>query len=577
MGQSDADREKLIVDDTIQRVSDLITDRAPLNAQCEEVASLILPTHVGTFFSPGMIRPYVKKTDQQIDSNGALALDRFMAICDSMLTPKNQTYQGLAAGGKHRRALMKDRATRLWFFEATRVLFDYRYAATANFTGQNQNVWTSLGGFGNGGLLTEKYYDVASHVQGLRYMSVPFGSIYFEFNHQGNVDGFIQMRRLKARVAAKMPEYAGVVPPQVLEAAMKSPNKEFIFLWRVCPRDDYKPWRIDSKNMPYASYHICMDTKTFMRESGYNTFPLSATQFLTAPGEDNGQSPAMRVLPSLKTINAQKRVFLQQGHRAGAPVLLLSDDGLMNMNLKPGAQNRGAWSADGKPLVGVLPSGDIQITENMMAMEKQIIDSAFMVDLFNIALDRKSGTTATEVIDEINKRGILIAPTLGRQEQYLSHLTDRDLALLGEMKALPPMPPLLKEADGEYSVVFMSPLAKAMRSGDVGGFFRTVEMVKEVINITGDQSLLDPFDFDTALPEIAQINGSPEPWMASPDKIAAKRDARAKAAQMQNQIAAAPGAAGLISAQAKAAAVQQKGGVNPANRDLTAGAPPAAQ
>ena len=131
--------------------------------------------------------------------------------------------------------------------------------------------------------------------------------------------------------------------------------------------------------MPYASYYMCYDTQTFLREGGYFTLPIAASRYHQGPNEQDGRGVAMDVLPSLKTLDSEKRMFLTQGHRAGAPVLLLQDDGLMNMNLKPGAQNRGGWSADGKPLVGVLPSGEIQVTETMMGEEKSLINDAFLI------------------------------------------------------------------------------------------------------------------------------------------------------------------------------------------------------
>lgn len=567
----DKDRSDKIVDSTISLLMDLVTDRAPLNAQCEEVASLILPSHVGSFFGPGLSRPYIKKTDQQVDANGMVALSRFTAICDSMLTPKNSMWQGLEATGANAVAIMKDRACRMWFYNQTRKLFSYRYRPSANFVGQNQSIWQGLGAFGNGALFIDDYYDLAGKTKALRYSSIPFGNIYFEFNHQGVVDGAIRIMRAKARAIVKVPEFQGHIPPMIAEAADKTPMKEFVILHRICPRDDHKPWMYDQQNMPYASYYVSMDTRELIAEGGYRTFPYATTRFENSPGEDNGRSPAMSVLPALKTINAQKRVFLKQGHRASDPVLLISDDGIMNMNLKPGAQNRGGVNPDGKPLVQVLPSGDIQIASEMLEMEKALIDSVFMVDLFNIALERKSGTTATEVIDEINKRGILIAPTLGRQEDYLSHMTDRELALLALNGLLDPMPPLLKEAQGEYKIAWQSPLAKAIRSGEVSGYMRTVEMAKEIANVTGDQSVMDPFDFPTALPEIAWINGSPEPWMADPTKVKAKQDARAKAAQQQQAIEAAPAAASLMKAQA----AQKTAGVAPATRNLAPGPAPA--
>jgi hypothetical protein len=73
--------------------------------------------------------------------------------------------------------------------------------------------------------------------------------------------------------------------------------------------------------------------------------------------------------------------------------------------------------------------------------------------------------------------------------------------------------------------------------------------VKEIVNITQDQSYLDVFNFDVALPEIAAIQNTPEHWMAPPDKIAAKRQNRAKAAQQQAQIQAMPAQAAMLKAQ----------------------------
>lgn len=575
--RADDERKAAIVADTIRTIGELVTDRSPLTAQCEEIASLIRPSEAMTFFSPGSNRAYIKKTGQQVDSTGMVALSRFTAICDSMLTPKNTVWHGLEPAGKNRAALLKDRATKVWFYDVTRLLFSYRYTPSAGFVGNNQSIWTSLGAYGNGAMFGDSYYDFTGKRFGLRYKQVPFGQIYFEFNHQGVVDGFIRMIRLKAYQAVKVPEWQDNMPVSVRVAAEKTPMREFIFLHRVMPRDAYKPWMIDNKNMPYASFHICMDTRDFISESGYRTFPLSTALYQSSAGEEYARSPAMDVLPSLKTLNEQKKTFLTVGHRAANPVLLLADDGIMSANLKPGALNRGGISADGKKLIQTLETGDVQITEVMMAEEKQLIDSVFMVDLFNIALERKSGTTATEVIDEINKRGILIAPTLGRQEDYLSHQTDRDLSLLGQMGVLPPMPPLLREAKGEYKMQWLSPLAKAMRAGEVSGFFRSVEMSKEVMNITGDPSVMDPYDFDAATPDFADINGAPVVWMASPDKIAAKRQARAQAAQQEQQVNAAPGAAALISANAKATAAGSKAPLGPGNapamRNLSGAAP----
>jgi hypothetical protein len=258
----------------------------------------------------------------------------------------------------------------------------------------------------------------------------------------------------------------------------------------------------------------------------------------------------MQVLPSLKTLNAEKRVFLKQGHRASDPVLLTADDGLFDLSLRPGAMNKGGMSPDGKPLVGVLPSGQIQITEKMMDMEVAIIKDAFLVLLFQIMTETPQ-MTATEVIERTNEKGILLAPTIGRQQsEYLGPLIERELDLMMQLGLLPPVPQELIDAKAEYEVEYTSPISRAMKAQEASGFIRTVESVKELVNITGDPSLLDTFNFDKAIPAIAEIQAVPESWMATAQEIAAKRQNRAKAQQAQQQIQALPAQAAMIKAQA---------------------------
>jgi hypothetical protein len=321
-----------------------------------------------------------------------------------------------------------------------------------------------------------------------------------------------------------------------------------------------------------------MEDRLLIEEGGYRMFPYAVSRYDQFPGEVYGRGPAMMVLPTLKTLNAQKRVFLKQGHRAADPVLLTSDDGIVDFSMVPGALNKGGMNAQGKPMVGILPTGNIQINKEMMDEERALINDAFLVTLFQI-LTESPQMTATEVIERTNEKGILIAPTMGRQQsEYLGVIIPRELDVLSSLGLLPPMPPRLREAKGEYTVVYTSPLSRAMRSQEAAGFMRTLESVKELVNITGDQSLLDPFEFDTAVPGIAEIQAVPESWMASGQSIAQKRHNRAQQQAIQQKIQAMPAQAAMIKAQAvasKGAPPQgQAGPTAPAQRSEFQGAPP---
>jgi len=395
----------------------------------------------------------------------------------------------------------------------------------------------------------------------LRYKSVPLGQMFLRENHQGLVDGYVRWYRLTAQQAIKQfPQYKDRLPKSILDAAEKSKMMPFDFIQRVVPRDDFDPERLDVKGKIFASYNICIGPQAMISEGGYNSFPMACSRYTQTPGEVYGRSPAMMVLPAIKTLNAEKRDFLTQGHRAASPVLLTTDDGIVDFSMRPGALNKGAMSSDGHVLVGTLPAGNIQISKEMMDEERALINDAFLVSLFQILTETPT-MSATEVIERTNEKGILLAPSVGRQQnEYLGPMIDRELDLLSDMKLLPPMPPALQEAKGEYSVMYTSPISRAMRAQEAAGFARSVQIATEIANAKGDPSILDIYDFDVALPEIStDIQAVPTRWMSSPEKLAATRQARADAAAKQQQIAAAPAAAALV----KANAASMKAGVPP--------------
>src|SRR5580765_34250 len=195
-----SDREQQIVSELIREFGQMQIWRNVYAMQCEEVAELILPTSRNTFFYQNFNWPGAKKTQQQVDATGALALHRFCAIADSLVTPKNMQWHGLR-GDPY---IMKDRASKLWYEQVTEILFRLRYADIANFAAQNYNNWQSLGAFGNSTMYIDKFDGRWYGGQrGVRYKSVPFGETFFGENHQGKVDRMVRWFKLTAYQAVQ--------------------------------------------------------------------------------------------------------------------------------------------------------------------------------------------------------------------------------------------------------------------------------------------------------------------------------------------------------------------------------------
>ena len=565
------DYEQNLVSETLQEFGQLQQSRYIFGSHWEEVAELIDPTQRNTFQFGNFNAPGQKKTDRQVDATGMMALSRFTTICNDLITPSSSFWHELEADDEY---VMKDRQTRLWYEKATRALFNLRYMPEANFVAQSLAKYRSIGAYGNTGLFTDELDVALSGKRGFRYKTVPMGELFFRTNHQGAVDGFIRWMRMTARqIKQKWPDTFPITYQAALDA-----NSEQLFdvLHRVALREDYEPGRLDVKGKRFISVYVAMKARALLQEGGYRSFPMDVLRYDVAPGEDYARSPAMMVLPALKTLNAEKRTFLKQGHRASDPVLLTADDGLLSPDLTPGATNAGGMSPDGKPLIGILPTGNIQISKEMMDEERSLINDAFLVSLFQILTETPT-MSATEVIERVNEKSILLS---GLDMLMPATQIDREMDIALYNGWLPAMPPRLREAMKAGAVThrtrFVSPLAKAKQAKEAAGFFRTIEGVKELVAVTQDQSLLDPFDFDAASRGIAQIQSVRESWMADDKKVADKRKARADAAQRQEMIQAAPAAAALAKARAATGARGQGGGgsipTNPAQAPAAAGA-----
>lgn len=541
-------REQTIVDDSIREFSELQTYRAQRALQWEESASLMMPSMKNTFYFGNYNFPGIKKTQLQVDSTAMLANWKFGAICDAMMTPFSSTWHQLASTNPY---INKDRNCRLYFETVSHILAERRNSPNAAFRRNNQSIWQLTGAFGNGPMFIDSDTDLlGNRVRGNRYKAVPLGQMFIRKNHQGKIIGFCRWFRMTAYQAYGYKEWQANFPEGLKTAMERHSEAPFDFLHRVYPNPDYDPKRQDAGGKRYRSCYISLTGKKLMSEGGYRTFPLAYCQYQDNPEDVYADGPAQQILPTLKTLNAEKSMFLKVGHRTADPILLTADDGMIDPSLVPGAVVKGGLGPDGSELIKPMPFGSLPISEKMMEREEAIIGEAFLTTIFS-ALVQNPQMTATQVVELINQKGIFLAPMAGSMApDYLGAVIHRELDLAGDDGDLPPMPPLLAEAQGEYKVVYTSPLFKGARAGDAAGFLRTVESVMEVAGQMNDPSLLDPFAFDRAIPAIADIQTVPESWMASPEEILAKRKVRQQQAQQKQAVDALPAQAAMLKAKA---------------------------
>lgn len=521
------------VNDLLTSFAALKSDRGTWESHWEEIAERVLPRQIGFV---GEQTKGEKRTQKVFDSRPMIALERFAAVMDSMLTPRQQIWHNLRTTDE---SLNRNFNVQDFFYKANHTLFSARYSPKANFSGQNAERWTSVGAFGTGAIFTDYFAGT-----GLRYRNTNLKNLYFKENHQGIVDTVFRLFQFTARQAAQF--WGEDNLPEKIKQGLENPNqsnKKFEFLHVVMPRDNFDPERVDARGKPWASYYISVEDKMLMgEEGGYTSFPYSISRYVLAPDEIYGRSPAMSALPDIKMLNEMSKTDIRAVHKLVDPPILLHDDGIMGggqrVDMRPNALIYGGVDRQGRQLIQPFSTGArVDINEDKMNQRRESIDNAFLVTLFQILVDTPR-MTATEALIRAQEKGMLLTPTMGRQQsEALGPLIERELDLLMQNNHLPPLPQELIEANGEYEIVYDSPMSRMQRAEELVGVQRTMELLTPFAQINPE--VLDIFDPDELARLTAEVSGVPTPVLRSPDVIDKVRENR----RAQDQLATIAGAA----------------------------------
>lgn len=534
------------IEEILRRLETAKSTRGNWNRTFQDIADRILPQAADFEVqrSDGEDR-----TELMFDATAALALQKYVAAIESFATPRNQQWHTLTVTDK---SLAKKQRVKAYLDEWRDILFRVRYSAKSAFASQSNEAYLSHGAFGTGGL----YIDDDVQARCIRYKSLNLAQTYIMENHHGLVDTVFRcFKRTLRQIEQRWP---GKMPPRMAEAMKKNPDEKFEVVHFVGPRDDYDPGRIGPKGMPWASCYILPNDKMELEEGGYRSWPFGIARYMTNADEVYGRSPAWLALSNIKVLNEMKKTHLKAGHRVVDPPMLVHEDGILGaFSMAPGALNYGGLSSAGEQLVKpLITNARLDISLEMMDKEREIIGTAFLADVYR-ALVENPQMTATQTMQLISERAVLVAPVLGRlQAEFLGNTIEREIDILTEAGEGPEMPPELIEAGGEYRIEYTSPMSRAMRASEGVAIQRTLESLIPLSQI--DPTALDIIDLTEASRALAEINGMPASMIRDDDALAALKENRSQDQQAQQLLAAAPA---VTSAAANLIKLQQNAGV----------------
>lgn len=319
------------------------------------------------------------------------------------------------------------------------------------------------------------------------------------------------------------------VSEKLRQKAEKEPNTICNFIHMIAPRTEYIPGSPFNKNLPFLSYHIDVDNKMLIRESGYHEFPVCFPRWQKQRESVYGVGLVYDALPAIKELNELKRLEKIALDMAAVGMYAVVDDGILNpetIRLSP----RGVVAVSDTNNIKPLSSGaNFNVTfsaEDRLANE---IRETLMADQLPPV---DSGVrTATEFHIRLQYLRQLLGPVFGRLEaEWLQVLITRcfGIALRNEWVAVP-----LSLANRSYTIKYLSPLAQSQRENEIASIERFIGQVGSVVQVNPE--VLDNIDFDETVRLLGEKLSIESGIIRDPETVEQIRKARAKAQQQAQQ------------------------------------------
>lgn len=440
----------------------------------------------------------------------------------SGLTPANSLWFGMDVG-------QETEDERRWLDDSADILWQNIHASNfdaAAFEGMLDEVcagWFAL------------YIDSDRERGGFTFNLWPIASVFCSASKAGGkIDTVYREYKLTAQQAVNEFGEANV-SENTRKLAQDKPQEMVRFIHAIYPRTTYMVGARLAKNMPIASCKVEVEAKLMVSESGYHEMPVVVPRWMMIPDSVYAVGPVFDALPDARTLNDLCRMDLAAGDLAIAGMWIAEDDGVLNpRTVKVGP--RKIIVANSVDSMKPLQSGsNFQYAETKIQRLQASIRKILMAD--QLQAQDGPAMTATEVHVRVNLIRQLLGPVYGRlQTEYLQPLIERCFGIAYRAGVLGPAPESL--AGRNFTVRYLSPLARAQKLEEVNAIDQFVAGALGIVSATQDPSILDNIDLDEAQRFKGEALGVPNSIIRSKadrDKIRADRAQAQQDAQEQAQ------------------------------------------
>ena len=498
-----------------QRYDQLYNAQSNFRNLWQELAEFIMPRRARITLR----RSVGSKTHsiRQFDSAAEHASSLLASNLQGTLTSDFSQWFDLVA---HDEDLNDIQEVQYWCEQARNLMLSAFYAS--NMQSEIHEAYLDITAFGNAAILLEENEVKKAGFNGFRFQAWPVGEYVMDEGYNGLVDAIY--RKFDMSVRAIIQQFGEKnVDPRILQKNQTTPHELMPVIHAIYPRADEDKKGYDK---PYASCYLDYTFETVLRDGGYEEFPVMAPRWSKLTGEVYGRGQGEVVLADIRSMNKARQFGFEAWALDLRPPLAVMDDGVIGrVRWVPGGQIPVRDMANRPQPINTGARYDV--SQIKFAELEERIRKGFFNDL--LQMPNKSYLTATEVNATIENNNRILGPHAGRlQAELLTPLINRAFNIMYRSKAFPPAPEAL--SGKRIDVRYQGPLARAGRLQDVQAMEHLFLFTANVAKARPD--VLDNFDYDLWIRDVAEKLGTSAKYVLSQDKIAALRQQRM---QMQQQ------------------------------------------
>lgn len=327
--------------------------------------------------------------------------------------------------------------------------------------------------------------------------------------------------------------------------------------WVIEPNEDADPRKLAAKYLPFSSWHFETGSnepgKTFLRESGFRSFPIMAPRWDITDGDAYGtDGPGMTALGDVKQLQIMQR-------RKGQAIAKMVDPPLSGpTSLR--TQKTSLLPADityvdvREGQQGLKSIHDVNLRIDHLSADirdvQYRIQRAYYEDLF-LMLARSDDVrgaqpvTAREVEERHEEKLIALGPVLERtNDELLDPIVDRAYEMMDRAGLIPPAPEQLDNVD--LKVDYISILAQAQKLVGVVGLDRL--MTSTVAIAQTFPEVVHKIDVNVVIDDYADMLGTNPKAVRSNEEVAERVAEAARVQQTQIEAKAARDTAAAVKA-----------------------------